>query len=292
MIKFTRSHGIGNDYLILDTMEPSLALTPDRVRLLCHPHLGMGGDGILLPVPGPGGGAGVRIFNPDGSEAEKSGNGLRIFARALYDRGLLEQPKTLFTRGGPVQAQASQTLEGKLLLAIDMGIPERRPAHIPFLWEGSEALDISLPLPNTTLVGSAVSMGNPHFVCFVDDLMAVDLERLGPRVENHPWFPHRTNVQFAQVVHREEVHVRIWERGVGTTLASGNSSCAVVAAGQWTHRLGDRVEVVMTGGRLEVSLEPDGQLRQRGPVTVIARGELGADLEAELRALPEGREAD
>ena len=285
-MRFTRSEGLGNDYIILeqDSMD-RIDLDPDAIRLLCDRHRGIGGDGILVPAPSVRADFGVRIFNPDGSEAEKSGNGLRIFARYLHDVHGATDRCSIETLGGLTRATFQKCPDGTLSITVDMGKPEFQPASIPFRAPGDDAVDVPLNLETGTVVGTAVSMGNPHWVIFCDDVGAMRLSSLGPAIEHHPRFPNRTNVQVAQVVTRGEVKIRIWERGVGETMASGSSACAVVAAGIRSGRLDTSVDVRMPGGTLRVSQDSQGHVLQTGPVNVIATGVVAEDLVRQVRAL-------
>jgi diaminopimelate epimerase len=267
----TRSHGLGNDYLVADPTELPFAVTPARVRLVCDRHVGVGSDGLLVRE----GRLGVRIFNPDGSEAEKSGNGLRIFAKWLYDTGRAPGSKFVIdTRGGDAAVEIFDAGGRAAEVSVDMGRPTFR-ADLTVLDVGGERLQVV-----------AVSLGNPHCVMLRKTLDVAELRRLGPLVEHHPAFPNRTNVQLARVPARERVELLIWERGAGETQASGSSSCAVVAA---CHRLGlvdQDVTAAMPGGDLHVHVEPDGSLLLRGPVEEVATITLSSALIARLRALP------
>lgn len=269
---YVKSHGLGNDYIVIDPASVPFAVTPEAVRLICDRHLGVGSDGILLVAPGDGADFGVRIFNPDGSEAEKSGNGARIFARFLRDHGYTDRDRfTLRTLGGRVTC-ALHREDGRVAqITVDMGKARFDPL---------DAIEVD----GRRLEVTSVSMGNPHCVVIVPDLAAIDVHALGPRIEHHPAFAKRTNVQFAQVTSRTEVRILIWERGAGYTLASGSSSCAVVAA---CHRRGlvDRdVTVTMPGGQLQIGIADDGQIRMRGPVEEICTGDLSPDLLRRLGA--------
>jgi len=269
---YVKSHGLGNDYIVIDPASVPFAVTPAAVRLICDRHLGVGSDGILLVAPGDGADFGVRIFNPDGSEAEKSGNGARIFAKFLRDHGYTDRDRfTLRTLGGRVTC-ALHREDGRVAqITVDMGKARFDP--LDAIEVGGEHLEVT-----------SVSLGNPHCVVIVPDLAAIDVHVLGPRIERHPAFPRRTNVQFAQVTSRTEVRIRIWERGAGYTLASGSSSCAVVAA---CHRKGlvDRdVTVTMPGGQLQIGIADDGEIRMRGPVEEICTGDLSPDLLRRLGA--------
>jgi diaminopimelate epimerase len=262
----TRSHGLGNDYLVADPQELPFVVTPARVRLLCDRHVGVGSDGLLVLD----GERGVRIFNPDGSQAEKSGNGLRIFARWLVDTGRVASPSfTVHTRGGDAAAE----VHGRDV-TVDMGAPTFRQDLRELVVDG------------VTLSVVAVSIGNPHCVVFRDQLDVTELRRLGPLIEHHPAFPTRTNVQFARIVDRHTVELLIWERGAGETRASGSSSCAVVAAAHHLGLVDDEVTARMPGGELSIRIDQNGHIWLRGPVEKVASITLSAELIARLQALP------
>lgn len=272
MPHYVKSHGLANDYLVIDPARVPFELTSDAIRLICDRHRGVGSDGILAVAPGDGADFGVRIFNPDGSEAEKSGNGARIFAKYLREHGYTTKDAfTLRTAGGRVSVRLE--LDGDRVAVVVAEMGKARFDQIGSLEVDGRRLEVT-----------SLSLGNPHCVVFVRDLDAIDVHALGPKIERHPAFPARTNVQFAQVVGRDKVRIEIWERGAGYTLASGSSSCAVVAA---AHRKGlvDRdVTVSMPGGQLEISIADDGELRMRGPVEEVCSGDLSPDLLRRLRS--------
>jgi diaminopimelate epimerase len=270
---FVRSHGLGNDYLVVDPERVSFPLTPEAVRLLCDRNRGVGSDGVLAVTPPRGADFAVRIFNPDGSEAEKSGNGLRIFAKFLYDHGYTRQPHfTIDTLGGRVSAQLTVAHNRVTAVRVDMGraIIDR---NLTRLEVGGQTLDVT-----------SLSVGNPHCVTIVPDLGTVDLFQIGPLIESHPAFPHRTNVQFAQVLDRANVRALIWERGAGHTLASGSSSCAVVVACHDRGLVDSQVTVHMEGGELEILIRRDGELEMEGPVEEVCTGTLSAEMLLRLTA--------
>ena len=269
---YVKSHGLGNDYIVIDPAKVPFAVTPEAVRLICDRHRGVGSDGILLVAAGDGADFGVRIFNPDGSEAEKSGNGARIFAKFLRDHGYTDKDRfTLDTLGGRVTC-ALEREDGRVAqVTVDMG-----KAHF-------DALE-SIEVDGRRIPVTSVSLGNPHCVVIVPDLAKIDVHALGPKIERHPAFPKRTNVQFAEVVSRSEVRVLIWERGAGYTLASGSSSCAVVAACHRKGLTGRDVTVSMPGGQLSIGIGDDGEIRMRGPVEEICTGDLSPDLLRRLGA--------
>jgi diaminopimelate epimerase len=266
MSHYVKSHGLANDYIVMDPKDLPFELTPEAVRLICDRNRGVGSDGILVVSPGNGADFGVRILNPDGSEAEKSGNGVRIFAKFLREHGYTTKDRfTLHTLGGRVSCVLEHEGGRVAQITVDMGKAR---------FDDFDTIDVD----GKRLTVTSVSVGNPHCVVIVPDLAEVDVRRLGPKIENHPAFPNRTNVQFAQVVSRREVKIEIWERGAGYTLASGSSSCAVAAA---VHRKGlvDRdVTVTMPGGQLRIAIAEDGEIKMRGPVEEICSGDLSADL--------------
>lgn len=266
MAHYVKSHGLGNDYIVIDPANVPFKVTPEAVRLICDRHRGVGSDGILLVSPGNGADFGLRIFNPDGTEAEKSGNGARIFAKFLREHGYTDQDRfTLHTPGGRVTCVLRHEAGRVAQITVDMGKARFDPL---------DAIEVD----GRRFEVTSVSMGNPHCVVIVPDLADIDAHVLGPKIEIHPAFPKRTNVQFAQVVSRSEVRILIWERGAGYTLASGSSSCAVLAA---CHRKGlvDRtVMVSMPGGQLQIAIADDGEIRMHGPVEEICAGDLSPDL--------------
>lgn len=272
-LRFYKYHALGNDYLVMPGLPLDGAALPDPalVQRICHRSFGLGSDGILLPQAAPEEAAfALRIFNPDGSEAEKSGNGLRIFARWLYDQGLVgEAPFRIWTPGGVVRARLSP---GGSPVTVEMGRATFNSQAVPMSGPPRQVVDEPLELPGETLRICALSLGNPH--CVVLDAPAGEAaaRRLGPLIENHPAFPRRTNVQLLQVLDRARLAIHIWERGAGYTLASGSSACAAAAA---AHRLG-RVEAAVTvhcpGGDLLVEIGPEYALTLTGPVTFVAEG--------------------
>lgn len=261
-VDFVRSHGLGNDYLVMDPARLGFELTPERVRLICHRHLGVGSDGILAVARHPGADFAVRILNPDGSEAEKSGNGLRIFARFLYDHGYTSKREfTVHTLGGVVRVQL---LDNGVRVEMGRAVIDRHLTRLEGIGEVT-----------------ALSVGNPHCVMIVPELKP-ELLQLGPAIETHPAFPNRTNVQFAQVLDRANVRALIWERGAGHTLASGSSACAVATACYDKGLVGEKVTVRMEGGELLIELDRQLNLVMTGPVEEICAGNFSADFNRRL----------
>ena len=265
---------MGNDYIVLDE-ESIPSLTVDDVVALCDRHHGVGADGILLRVPSDRADFGLRIFNPDGSAAEKSGNGLRMFARCLFDLGYTSLTAfTIDTPGGTVEARLAVQRDEVTSVTVAMGQAEFTSTAMGMVGPQRPTETMVLPVEDSTLHVSCVSMGNPHCVLFVDQLDARALRRLGPKIENHPLFPKRTNVQMARVHNRGRIEILIWERGAGETLASGSSSCAVAAAARKANYVDGDVEVVMPGGTLKIHVEDSMQVTMTGPATPVCRGVL------------------
>ncbi len=258
-MRLWRAHGLGNDYLVL---EQGPAMTPELARRLCHRHTGVGGDGVLEPVSSERADYGVRIWNPDGSIAEKSGNGLRILAQWLVDRRSASPTFTVDTGTDVVRCRvAPEAVE------VAMGTARFTAAAVPVV---RALVDAPVEVAGRTLSVVAVGVGNPHCVVFTDDPDALPWRELGAALEVHPAFPNRTNVQFARIDGPGRVTIRIWERGAGETMASGSSSCAVAAAAVHTGRLeAGPVAVHMEGGVLRVVVHADYALDLVGPVAPV-----------------------
>lgn len=281
---FVKSHGLGNDYIVLDHENITFKLTEAAIIRICDVHFGIGSDGILLKVPSETADFGLRILNPDGSEAEKSGNGLRIFSKYLYDHGFTNSKSfSIETPGGLVRAEIMEEREGKAyMIKVDMGKAIFEAEKIPVNIEKPECIDEALPLHDQTFQINCVSVGNPHCVILVDDLNEAEVKTYGSDIENHPLFPKRINVQFAKVISPTEVEIMIWERGAGWTLASGSSSCAVAATVLKKGLTERDLTIKMPGGTLLIEIDEDWQIRMTGEVREIATGTLGAELIQDL----------
>ena len=262
-MRLYKSHALGNDYLIQESGPPP---TPALIRALCHRTNGVGSDGLLCPQPSQRADCGVRIYNPDGSEAEKSGNGLRIFARWRVDRLFTPRDFTVETAGGVVRCTVLD--DG---VRVEMGRAHFAPEALPATFPGP-LIDSALRVGDERLTVTALSVGNPHCVIFVEqDPELAPWRRWGEAIERHPRFPNRVNVQVAQVLGPDHLNIRIWERGAGETSASGSSSCAVAAAAVRTGRLRPgRIRLDMPGGTLFVTVSEALDLTLEGPVSPIA----------------------
>ena len=268
-MKFQKYQALGNDYLVLQ--DAALPPQPGIVRQLCHRQLGAGADGVLWPHPsGQAGEFAVRIFNPDGSEAETSGNGLRIFARYLWDCGLVAAAQfAVTTLAGTVQCQV---LAGGAAVRVQLGRARFESSSIPVAGAARAVVNEPLRVAGRLLHITAVSVGNPHCVVPLARISAALVQRLGPLLEHHALFPQRTNVQLVRVLAAHQIQIEIWERGAGYTLASGSSSCAAAAA---CVRLGlcrSPLQVRMPGGLLQVQVAPDYSVTLEGPAQKVYEG--------------------
>ena len=271
--EFAKYHALGNDYLVVDSQRFGTRLTEHRIQAICNRNTGVGADGILELRPSRGADFGVRIHNPDGSRAEKSGNGVRILARFLYDLGYTRKKAfSIETAGGIIEVELLLRRGQVAQIRAEMGAASFQSSDIPVLGDEREVVNEGLALGGREIRVTCVSVGNPHCVVFVPRLALPELERLGPALETHPSFPNRCNVQLARVRSRSRIEALIWERGVGETLASGTSSCAIAAAAFRNGLVDDCVEVAMRGGELQVEIRDGFELRLTGPATPIFRG--------------------
>lgn len=278
-MRFYKYHALGNDYLVMNPADyPGwTAPTPEQIRVICHRNFGVGSDGILWgPTPSSTAQFGLRIFNPDASEAEKSGNGTRIFARYLWDQKLAKTPTfTIGTPGGTVQAVIQ---DGGGLIAMDMGRVSFSSDRIPVTGGSREVINEKVTIRGREFTFCAATIGNPHCVIVLPEISAALAKEYGPALEVHPLFPNRTNVQFLQVLDRRNIRIEIWERGAGHTLASGTSSSASAAVALRLGLIDRDVTVHMPGGTLRIEISPDYAIKMTGPVTRVAEGVLHPEL--------------
>ncbi|GAB1413752.1 MAG: diaminopimelate epimerase [Burkholderiales bacterium] len=272
-IKFTKMHGLGNDFVVLDAVNQAIDLTPARARFLADRHFGVGCDQILVVEPSarPDADFRYRIFNADGGEVEQCGNGARCFVRFVHDKGLTaKRAIRVETKGGLIEPR----LEDDGLVTVDMGVPRFEPSHVPFV-TGSDALVQPLQLDGAGVDITALSMGNPHAVQAVANVDTAPVAEQGPLIENHPRFPQRVNAGFMQVVDRHAIRLRVYERGAGETLACGSGACAAVVAGIARGLLDSPVRVSMRGGELTIAWGGPGQpVRMTGPAVTVFDSEI------------------
>lgn len=277
-MKFTKMQGAGNDFIIVDALSQHLngSANGDLGRRVCDRRFGIGADGLILVEKGDSAEFRMRMFNPDGSEAEMCGNGIRCFARFLWDRGYLSNESLPVETLAGVKVVSLGLAEGRVSsVRVDMGAPELRRSLIPMLGSPGEAPVVAEPLDvgADVLAVTCVSMGNPHCVTFVDSVQSYPVERMGPQIEHHPLFPKRANAPFVEIVSSDEIRVRVWERGAGETLACGTGACAAVVAGVLNKALSGTVTTHLRGGDLRISWQPGESVFMEGPAEEVFTGE-------------------
>ena len=281
---YIKSHGLGNDYVVLNSEDVDFALDSENIKLICHRNYGIGSDGILLLTHSEKADFGLKILNPDGSEAGKSGNGLRIFAKYLYEHGYTDKKFfSIDTLGGIVKAELEMEEDTVNQVTVEMGYASFDSKEIPVNGEKREVVEEELKINDNTLKFTAVTVGNPHCVLFMDKLNHEYIKKIGPIVENHPLFPNRTNVQLAKVINENEVKILIWERGAGYTLASGSSSCAVAAACVKSNLTSRELRICMPGGELDIIIRNDWSIKMRGRAEEISMGRFSKDFLRKLK---------
>ncbi|MCW8903681.1 diaminopimelate epimerase [Sedimenticola sp.] len=270
---FTKMHGLGNDFVVFDAFTQPLRLTPEQFRLIGDRHFGIGCDQILLVEPPtlPDTDFNYRIFNADGDEVEQCGNGARCFARYVRDKGLTEKQEiTVGTKAGIIKL----FVEADGMVRVNMGAPLLEPGRIPFVAD-RQAADYPVEVLGETITLGAVSMGNPHAVIVVDDLENAPLERIGSALQQHPRFPQRVNVGFMQILSADAIALRVFERGVGETLACGTGACAAVVSGRLRGLLNKSVKVSLPGGALMIEwLDEQAPVLMYGPAASVFEGNI------------------
>ena len=274
MIEFTKMHGLGNDFIVVDCLrgEYVTELVEATVRL-CDRHRGVGADGVILVLPATDADFRMRIINSDGSEPEMCGNGIRCFAKFLFDTGLTTSTTlTIATLAGMIGAELTVT-EGKVsAVRVNMGIPRLERAEIPMVGAAGRVVDEPLTVDGRTFAVTAVSMGNPHVVTFVEDVERFPLELYGPLMENYPAFPRKTNAEFVEVISPTHLRMRVWERGAGITQACGTGACATLVAAVLTGRAERTATVELPGGPLHISWGADEHIYMTGPAVTAFTG--------------------
>jgi diaminopimelate epimerase len=270
-MKYVKYHALGNDYIVIRPADLKAPLNTEGIQLICHRHYGIGSDGILLgPLDSRTCDFGLRIFNPDGSEAEKSGNGLRIFSRYLWDLSLVkETPFTVETLGGPVMCRVEP---GGRTVTVEMGEVSFLSTKIPVCGQEREVLREKMDIDGTTFEYCAATVGNPHCVILCEKVSPELARHYGPLIETDTRFPNRTNVQFLKIIDRKNIQIEIWERGAGYTLASGSSSTAAAAVAYRLDLCERDIVVHMPGGNLDILLSDDFAATMKGPVTRVCDG--------------------
>jgi diaminopimelate epimerase len=276
-MRFWKYHALGNDYIVMDQKDLPAPLTIEQVKVICHRNFGVGSDGILLgPLPSTKAPFGLRIYNPDGSQAEKSGNGLRIFSRYLWDRKLVSEKEfAIETAGGVVK---STVFDSGKMVRVEMGKVTFWSNEIPVTGPRREVINEKITVGGKTFTFCSAAIGNPHCVLPLPEISAEMAKQYGPLIETHSNFPNRINVQFLKVLDRANIQIEIWERGAGYTLASGSSSSAAAAV---AHKLGlcdGSITVHMPGGKLAIEIGKHFDVLMTGPVTKVAEGTMDPEL--------------
>lgn len=277
ILPFTKMHGLGNDFVVLDFMraQPSEPIDfGELAKDVCRRGLSVGADGLLVVLPEEGVDARMRIFNADGSEAQMCGNGIRCVARLLHDRRYsLGRELRIATKAGVRSIAVTVTPDGCFAAAtVDMGQPEFEASKVPAIGVG-RLLDIPVNTESGTYILSAVSMGNPHGVVFVDDVDAFPVHEVGAQLEVNPLWPEKANIEFASI-NGHDIKMRAWERGVGETLACGTGACAVAAAAIATGRGTAPFDIEIKGGMLHIDVSPSGSMLMTGPAEVVFKSEI------------------
>jgi diaminopimelate epimerase len=279
-INFVKMHGLGNDFILIDCLNKSLGdslFLSYLAKKLCDRNFGIGADGLLLILPSSKADLRMRIFNYDGSEAQMCGNGIRCFAKYAYENKLVSKIKfTVETLAGIITPELifkDKEISG---IKVDMGTPKLRKKEIPMTGKDAPTVvDETLKINSEqTFKVTCVSIGNPHCIVFVDDVQSIQVDEIGPKIENHPLFPEKTNVEFIQVINNKELSFRVWERGVGETLACGTGACAALVASVLNKKTDREATIHLPGGDLDIRWANDEHIYMTGPAELVFRGEM------------------
>ena len=280
-MKFTKMHGLGNDYVYVNCFEEKIDNPPAVARFVSDRHFGIGSDGLIMINPSKTADFEMEMYNADGSRGEMCGNGIRCVAKYVYDYGLTDKTQISVETLGGIKYLDLTVKDGKVaLVRVDMGEPELDPEKIPIIMKGysdetDRVLNAQIKVDGKEYHMTGVSMGNPHDVVYIDDVQGLDIEKIGPKFENHERFPQRINTEFARVIDRKTVEMRVWERGSGETLACGTGACAVAVASILNGYTEREVEIRLLGGNLQIEWnEEDNHVYMTGPATVVFDGEI------------------
>jgi len=278
-LRFTKMHGSGNDFVVVNGFQeelPEEEKLPELARFLCDRHYGIGSDGLLLVLPSRAANFRMRMFNPDGSESEMCGNGIRCFAKFVYDNGLIRDNAVKVETLAGIKVLKLLVKGGKVeQVRVDMGSPVLTRKDIPMRGDtNTEVIGEMLRVDGRKFEVTCLSVGNPHCIIFVDNVDTFPVARIGPQIENHKAFPRRTNVEFVEVKTTSEIAMRVWERGAGETLACGTGACASVVACALNKKTGRQVTVHLLGGDLYVEWTGDNRVLMTGPAEEVFTGEV------------------
>lgn len=273
-MKFTKIHGLGNDFVMVNCMERELTNVPELAQRVCERHFGIGADGLILVLPSKVADFRMRIYNIDGSEAEMCGNGIRCFAKYVYENGLTKERVVRVETLAGIIVPELIVEEGKVnQVKVDMGEPRLVPAVIPVNLDGESVINRKVTLDGNKYAITCVSMGNPHCIIFVDKVASINLAKVGSGIEHDPLFPRKTNVEFVEKINDHELIMRVWERGCGMTLACGTGTCATAVAAVLNGLTGRKVTVHLPGGDLIAEWADNNHVYMTGPACEVFHGE-------------------
>ena len=273
-MKFTKMHGLGNDYVYVNCFEEKIDNPPAVARFVSDRHFGIGSDGLIMINPSKTADFEMEMYNADGSRGEMCGNGIRCVAKYVYDYGLTDKTQISVETLGGIKYLDLTVEDGKVsLVKVDMGKPELEADLIPIISEREQVIDEPIEVDGKEYHMTGVSMGNPHAVIYVDDVKGLDLEKIGPKFENHERFPKRINTEFVHCIDRQTVEMRVWERGSGETLACGTGACAVAVSSILNNLTGTQVTVKLLGGDLQIEWDREkDRVFMTGPATGVFDG--------------------
>ena len=273
-MKFTKMHGLGNDYVYVNCFEEKIDNPPAVARFVSDRHFGIGSDGLIMINPSKTADFEMEMYNADGSRGEMCGNGIRCVAKYVYDYGLTDKTQISVETLGGIKYLDLTVEDGKVsLVKVDMGKPELEADLIPIISEREQVIDEPIEVDGKEYHMTGVSMGNPHTVVYVDDVKGLDLEKIGPKFENHERFPKRINTEFVHCIDRQTVEMRVWERGSGETLACGTGACAVAVSSILNNLTDTQVTVKLLGGDLQIEWDREkDRVFMTGPATVVFDG--------------------
>ena len=273
-MKFTKMHGLGNDYVYVNCFEEKIDNPPAVARFVSDRHFGIGSDGLIMINPSKTADFEMEMYNADGSRGEMCGNGIRCVAKYVYDYGLTDKTQISVETLGGIKYLDLTVEDGKVsLVKVDMGKPELEADLIPIISEREQVIDEPIEVDGKEYHMTGVSMGNPHAVIYVDDVKGLDLEKTGPKFENHERFPKRINTEFVHCIDRQTVEMRVWERGSGETLACGTGACAVAVSSILNNLTDTQVTVKLLGGDLQIEWDREkDRVFMTGPATVVFDG--------------------
>lgn len=277
-MRFTKMHGLGNDYVYVNCFKEKIENPPEAARYVSDRHFGVGSDGLIMINPSEKADFEMEMYNADGSRAEMCGNGIRCVAKYVYDYGLTDQTAISVETLGGIKYLDLTVEDGKVeLVKVDMGKPELESGKIPIVMEHSSDKVIAAPIvvDGKEYRMTGISMGNPHAVVYVEDVRGLEIEEIGPKFECHERFPQRINTEFVKVLDRENVEMRVWERGSGETMACGTGACAVAAACMLNGLTEDKITVKLLGGDLQIEWDREAdKIYMTGPAAVVFDGEI------------------